>query len=272
MGTTARRRLLAVLLTVALVAGGVVVWKATMTQEQLTGSDPTAAQWERFAATRVFFGHQSVGANVLTGLAALGHDAIVESSVAVPGQDGMVLHAFLGTNGDPQSKLDAFVDVIDGGMDAVIDVAILKFCYVDVDAGTDVAALVNSYTEVIAALQSRHPDITFLYATVPLTTARDLKATVKSWIGRDAGMGPEDNVARQEFNAEMRRRFGNSDLLFDIAAVEAGIDKGVSAKTHSGHDYYVLNDSFAADPGRLNAQGARAAASEFVRTVNEAVE
>lgn len=272
MQTRVKRRLAVGLLAAALVVAGAVVWRGTMGTEQLDVHEPSASQLDAAAGTRLFFGHQSVGGNLLAGLADLdgfGDSGlrIVESRDAEDVTAGAVVHAALGVNGDPQSKLDAFAEVMDAGMADAVDFALLKFCYVDVDAGTDTAGLVDAYVQTVAGLQVRHPEVTFLYATVPLTTARDMKATVKSWLGRDAGMGPEDNVARQEFNAALRERFGGTGLLFDIAAVQAGGDASGAPRTHGGDDYYVLHDSFAADPGHLNEAGSRAAASELIRTI-----
>ncbi|WP_448258207.1 hypothetical protein [Microbacterium aurum] len=275
MHAIVRRRVAVGLIVGTLIVAGVVIGRGMVSGGRLQVTELSSAHLDTAAGARVFFGHQSVGANVISGigaLAATGHGwSVVESSVAPSGDDGALIHAYVGLNGDPQSKLDAFAEVIDGGMGASVDAALLKFCYVDVTAATDVPALLDAYTQTLAQLQARHPDVTFLYATVPLTAARDLKATVKSWLGRDEGMGPEDNIARQQFNSALRDRFGGTGLLFDIAAVEAGIDQGVAPSAQGGNGYYVLHDSFAADPGHLNDAGARAAASEFVRVVASAV-
>ncbi|WP_315549292.1 hypothetical protein [Microbacterium aurum] len=265
-------RIVAAAIALVVIAAGVVVWRGMMRVEPLSVAEPRRADLRSLANTSVFFGHQSVGANVLHGLAALDGSAeagirIVESTDARDVAVGTVVHAHMGVNGDPQSKIDAFLEVMDAGMADAVDVALLKFCYVDVTAETDVAAVFAAYTAAIADLQARHPDTTFLYATVPLATARDLKGTIRSWLGRDAGMGPEDNVARQQFNAAVRDRLAGTDLLFDIAAVESGMDQGVSPRSHAGADYYVLDDSFAADPGHLGEAGSRAAAAELVRTI-----
>lgn len=267
-----KRMFAAALIVVILVAVGIATGRAMMSTDQLRAVAPTTAELQLAANTRVFFGHQSVGANVLSGLDALtiGEASgfrVIETRRAPAGTGGTIAHAHLGSNGDPQSKIDDFRTVMDAGMADAVDVALLKFCYVDVTAGTDVDGLMSAYTQAMTDLQRRHPNVTVLYATVPLTTARDLKATVKSWFGRDQGMGPEDNAARERFNAALRERFADSGLLFDIAAVEAGRDPGGDGRTSQRNGVPVLHDSFAADPGHLNQVGAQAAAAELVRTV-----
>lgn len=273
MRSAVLRRVAAAAIVVALVVAIVAVWRGLMRTEPLSVKEPSDSELQSVASTTMFFGHQSVGANVLDGLAALERlensgIRIVESTDPADAGVGTVVHAHVGVNGDPQSKIDAFVKVMDAGMADAVEIALLKFCYVDVTVDTDVEAVFAAYTEAVARLQAHHPDTTFLYATVPLATARDLKATVTSWFGRDAGMGPEDNVARQRFNAALREHVAGTGLLFDIAAVESGMDQSVPARSHDGQDYYVLDDSFATDPGHLNEAGARAAAAELVRVID----
>lgn len=248
------------------------VWRITMKADPPVVTDPSREELISFAETRVFFGHQSVGSNVLTGLQQLGADVgaavhIVETSTAVPGEGGLIAHSYVGVNGDPMGKLEAFADTMDGPSLGPVDVALVKLCYVDVTAETDVEAVFAAYVRTIDALQLRHPETTFLYATVPLVTERDMKAVIKSWLGRNAGMDPADNVARQRFNALMRDRYSDSAVLFDIAAVEAAMDQAPASRAADGDIYYALNDAYAADPGHLNALGARAVAGELVRVV-----
>ncbi len=102
-----------------------------------------------------------------------------------------------------------------------VDVALLKLCYVDVVAGTDVDAVFAAYSALMDELERKHPSVRFLYTTVPLSTDRGWKSIVKSWIGRDDQMGPADNIARERYNELVRARYGASGRLFDIAAVEA---------------------------------------------------
>lgn len=263
--------LVAVVLVVAMTAI-FTVWRSGMRTENPEVTDPTGAELLDFAGARVFFGHQSVGSNVLSALESMGATGgvalkVVESTASVPAEGGVVVHAHVGVNGDPRGKLEAFAEMIDAGVAGAIDVALVKLCYVDITADQDVDAVFDEYVRTVGELQRRHPEITFLYATVPLVTDRDLKRVVKSWFGRDAGMGPEDNLARQHFNAAMRDRLGESGLLFDIAEVEAAMDQAPTERAIGGETYYVLHDAFSADPGHLNELGARAAAAELVRVV-----
>src|ERR1041384_7847880 len=105
-----------------------------------SAADPALrADLERIASARVFFAHQSVGANVLSGLARLAEREKVEVTI----EDMLVPE-----NGAPARKLRGLEEALDRRAGAV-DVALLKFCYVDITPQTNVAALFESYRATI---------------------------------------------------------------------------------------------------------------------------
>ncbi len=236
---------------------------------------PTPAQDELvdFGQTRVFFGHQSVGANVISGVQAVFAEAgapapvVLETRDAAAARGGFLAHAYVGVNGDPLGKLADFTSALSGPMGDQVDVAVLKFCYVDVVAGTDVQALFDAYSRTMTELEASHPGIRFLYTTVPLTTDWSWKQVLKSWIGQDDQMGPADNVARERYNRLIRERYGSSGRLFDIAAVEATMVQDPMSRKDGDQTYYVLNSRLASDAGHLNELGQRAAAVAFIDAV-----
>ena len=117
------------------------------------------------------------------------------------------------------------------------------------------------------AIAARHPRVRLVYTTVPLTTDRSWKAKVKAAIGSPDRRGPADNLVRHRYNTLVRERYGSSGRLFDIAGVEATLDREPMLRRLGGQGYHVLNRDLASDAGHLNAEGARAAAAEFVRVV-----
>jgi len=234
---------------------------------------PSAADLAAVAGARVLFGHKSVGANILSGIAPLYRDAgvpaprVVEAREPVdPGQP-FLAHTQVGQNRDPLGKLADFDALLDGPLAEAVDVALVKLCYADVDAGTDVAAVFDRYTATMDALAARHPRLRLVYTTVPLTTDRSWKGKVKAALGSADRRGPADNLARHRYNTLVRDRYGASGRLFDIAAVEATLDGPAMVRRLGGEEYHVLNRDLSADAGHLNADGARAAAAQFVRVV-----
>jgi len=263
-------------MVVLLVAGVALVWwgRSPGVTPSAQIDAPSSAQLQSAARLRVLFGHQSVGANVIDAVPAVfgsgGVTAprIVETREPVASDAGFIAHAYVGENGDPLGKLSDFSRILDGPLGGEVDVAMVKLCYVDIDASTDVDMVFDAYVRTMADLAERHPGVRFLYTTVPLTADRDVKARVKAVLGRGDRMGPADNRARQRYNQLVRQAYGRTGRLFDIAAVESTMLQGTATKRGRGEDaYYVLNDNLRSDRGHLNAQGAEAAAGELVRVL-----
>jgi len=276
MTRSSRTKVLILGTLLALIAVGSVVW---LTQERDSGMTvnatmPPGDELRAFAASRVFFGHQSVGANVIDGVertffaaGTAGLLTVTETREPVSTEGGFLAHAYVGVNGDPYGKLTDFQALLDGPVGSKLDIALLKFCYVDVVAETDVDAVFTAYSSMMADLERSHPSVRFLYTTVPLTTDRGWKSTIKSWIGDDDHMGPADNLARQRYNELVRLRFGSTGRLFDIAAVEATLAQDPTERHTGSQVYYVLNKALAADAGHLNDLGGGLAATELIRVV-----
>src|SRR3954467_7751700 len=83
---------------------------------------------------------------------------------------GTLAHFFVPENGDPLGKLANFKKALGGGSAA--DIALIKFCYVDIDAATDASALFAHYQQTLAELRAANPRTTFVHVTLPLTTAQ----------------------------------------------------------------------------------------------------
>lgn len=210
------------------------------------------------ARTKVFFGHQSVGGNVIEAIPRVYADHGASAPQIVNGRgpagaQGYFSHASVGQNGMPQSKIADFDAQLRSGIGSQVDVAFMKFCYVDVLATTDVDALFATYRSTMAALERDFPDVAFVHVTVPLTTADQA-----------------DNAARERLNNLIRRQYGSA-RLFDIAAVESTAPGGGRVSgTYRGQRYYALYDGYAADSGHLNATGAAAAASALLAVIARA--
>ncbi|WCD92924.1 SGNH/GDSL hydrolase family protein [Microbacterium sp. nov. GSS16] len=254
---------------------GIGVWfVAPKPTDQVALPEVREAQLDTLAGTAVLFGHQSVGMNVLDGIAALYRDAgreppaIIDVGAdpdAVPATPA-IEHAFVGVNGDPSSKFAAFRELVESAAGAGADVAFVKLCYLDVTAGTDTEAVFAEYHALMTELEAEHPDITFLYTTVPLTTDRSWRANLKALVGIDDQMGPADNRARERYNALVRAEYGGS-RLFDVAAVQATLATAPEVRDQRGEKYHVMNAALSADAGHLNEAGGRIAAVELVRII-----
>ncbi|MFE7228060.1 hypothetical protein ACFU7D_24920 [Nocardioides sp. NPDC057577] len=231
---------------------------------------PTDDELRAVGETKVLFGHQSVGADILDGVArvyagaSVAAPVIADVSSGEDAPDGTLMHACLGVNGEPLSKFAAFAEMLDTPVAEGVDVALMKLCYVDITASTDVQAVFDAYTSMMADLEAAHPDVRFLYTTVPLTADRGWKSKVRALLGGDDRMGPADNVARERYNTMVREKYAASGRLVDIAAVESA---GTDERSQDGHTYHVLNQSLTLDRGHLNEAGSEAVAAELLKTV-----
>lgn len=224
----------------------------------------------RIARRRVFFGHQSVGHDIIEGLAELAGEFSIHLNVRdirdteVP--DGPVFaHARIGRNGDPASKMDHFGRLLDEGLGRTMDAALAKLCYVDVTAETDTEALARLHDQVLDELRQRFPRLGLIPVTVPLTAAR---SGVREWVARALGHtdpAGADNRARARFNQHLRERHGASGILFDLAAVETGRNQPPDGQSGDREtDIPVLHPTYTHDGGHLNARGRRIAATALV--------
>ena len=277
----------AVVASAALVAAGVAVWAAlslgtdkekSMTSQRgsVVGSDITTQELAEASHARVFFGHQSVGMNILDGVPGdySSHGMVapmIEQIGTGPGiVPGGIDHAFIGENGKPLLKIQDFDAKLRSGIGDSVDVAMMKFCYVDVDSTTNVDELFAAYRTTMADLQQAFPNVTFVYATVPLTTDPGRLSTLKSWIKGTSGSSQADNAARERLNELIRHEYSGQHL-FDLAAVESTAPDGTrAAGTYDGQPYFRLYDGYASDPGHLNEEGARVAATEWLKSIAQA--
>jgi hypothetical protein len=204
---------------------------------------------------RVFFAHQSVGANLLQGLQQLGAalpglaPALLESARPEPIASGVWQHARLGQNGLPLLKLERLREWIDAGLGARVDVVLFKLCYADVGPATQVEDLHAVLMKTLEGLRERFRDTRFVPMTVPLTAPpRGLRAHLKRCLLLPPG-GAAENARRHALNERLR---AHQSPLFDLAAYEALDPSGVRAEVSlGGQKVPVLAPQNTSDGGHL---------------------
>ena len=224
-----------------------------------------AGQWAPLRQKTIFFGHQSVGFDIVAGLRDLAarHAEVTLNLVETkdPGEveGAMLAHERVGHNFDPQSKIAEFRRLLEGGLGEKVDIAFFKFCFVDLGRGSDPEAVLASYCETMAALKARFPQVVFLHVTVPLCGPPQrlkgmLKASIKRLIGRPPVL--EENEVRARYNALLRERFAGKEPFFDLARYET---LGPTGRPHysirQGRKVPVLVRAYTDDGGHLNQVG-----------------
>ena len=242
-----------------------------MSASQLVShADVPAATWDQLTETRIYFGHQSVGGNIVEGLRELAPARselplrIVHSRDRSAGNG--LFEFFIGENGHPDSKTNDFAAALQQIDDGAPAIAVFKYCYLDITPETNVEHLFASHRKALREMRVRHPNLTFIHVTAPLTRVETgPRSLVKSLLGKTAGR--DANVKRNAFNAMLRREY-EGEPIFDLAKVESTRPDGSRSFFRNGPDVvYTLAPDLTDDGGHLNAAGRRVAAEEFVAVI-----
>jgi hypothetical protein len=192
---------------------------------QATGGGGTVtaipAALSALSTKRIVFAHASVGSNIKAGIETIldGNAAPKPSFVSFtyptvsPGAltAGKIGEVAWGDalNQRPFEKVAAFQSFMNGGgMGAVSDIAMMKFCFVDFDAGpTSVettaraAELFAAYQSMVSAVQAAHSGVKLVHFTSAITQA--------------------DNTRREAYNNLIRSAYASTGRLFDLADIES---------------------------------------------------
>jgi hypothetical protein len=232
----------------------------------------TEDDWLKLSREKIYFGHQSVGFNIIDGVKELlkvnsPHVAlnIVETRNVTDFQRPIFAHSKIGENTKPLLKVDDFVVAMDSGIGNGADVACFKFCYVDITKNSDVKAIFDYYKKRMQYLEEKYPRTSFIHITVPLTTIQTgLKVRIKKLLGRYQD-DSEDNVKRNEFNDLMRQHYEGKKPLFDLARIEATYPNNTYEQFKwNDATYQSLVSQYSSDGGHLNEAGQKIVALGFL--------
>lgn len=240
--------------------------------ESRVSEDAYRALLSQMGNARIFFGHQSVGYNVLDGISEFAADAglpppdMIDSREPSSEADNAVYHSKIGKNGDPLAKISDFDALLRAGFASQVDIAFMKLCYVDFSYDTDAQAIFEAYRNTLGTLERDYPELRIVYTTVPLK-ASGFKDRIKRVLGRPTD-SREVNIVRERFNALVRAEYAGKKPLFDIAMSEATGQNGrVLKRQHDNTQYYELRREYTTDLGHLNATGRRQTAMTLLETL-----
>jgi hypothetical protein len=221
-----------------------------------------SGRWEALGRKNVFFGHQSVGQNVVVGLSEILDENpeiklnIVESIEFNGMASGNFFHGKVGQNTRPLSKIESFSEIITTNEGKNIDIALIKFCYVDLMAQSDPVELFDAYTTAMETLRQRIPEIVFIHVTIPIESVpRGAKNMIKEGVKkalRRPGVN-ERNLVRHRYNEMLRSTYEGKEPIFDIARLESTNPEGCTVFRAVGSEKAPFMDArFTADGGHLN--------------------
>ena len=233
--------------------------------------------WQKLAQKRIYFGHQSVGYNILDGIRDVMKEDqriklnIVEINNPSEITGPILAHSKVGKNTDPKSKSDAFMTLIAGTSPNNPDIAFLKYCYVDVDARSDVNRIFADYKKTIDQLRKDYPRMAIVHFTIPLATSpTTIKTKIKTLVGKKDIWEYNDNIKRNEFNEKLRKEYGGKEPLFDLADIESTYPDGSKSTFRvAGKTYYSMVPGYTTDGGHLNETGRKVVARELLSMLSE---
>lgn len=222
---------------------------------------------ERIAQRKIFFGHQSVGENLIEGVEKLSKMANVPVKIekvkaARDVNRAMIGNAYIAENEYPLKKLKSFEEYM-GTKQTDLDIALMKFCYVDIKADTDSKILFEYYQATIERLKVKNPGTIFVHVTAPLTSEKTgPKEFVKRLLGRG---GSAVNVRREEYNMLLRKTYQGREPIFDLARIESTAPDGKAVTVEwNGIVAPAMDSLYTDDGGHLNDEGKLRAARELI--------
>jgi hypothetical protein len=235
--------------------------------------------WTKLADKKIFFGHQSVGYNIIDGIKDIINERnyiklnVIETHELSAFDRPVFAHSQVGMNTKPFSKIKSFEEIMDSGVGSKVDIAFFKFCYVDIMRNSDPRKIFDAYSAALKELKDRYPATKFLYVTVPINSVpkgikKNLKHLVKSIIGKPGFV--EDNLMRRSYNELLRNAYADSGTLFDLALVESINTGGYRCHVYKGAEkVYVMAPEYTDDGGHLNSLGRRKAAEQLLKILAE---
>src|SRR5690606_5804097 len=222
-------------------------------------SEISDAEWSALSSQRIFFGHQSVGRDIMLGVERVLEQhpeialALVRTDDPAAVDGAAFIEARIGRNREPATKTEAFLNVLGRGFGDEFGVlAMYKFCYVDINRDTDPEQLFSEYAGAIEDTRDRFPGVTIVHFTMPLMTANDgLGERIRTALGLPTQT--RLNPIRNRYNELVRERYAGTAPVFDLARLESTRADGSSAFTrHGGREIPMLAAEWTSDGGHLN--------------------
>ena len=240
--------------------------------------DITEIKWNNLAQKNIYFGHQSVGSNIVAGMEeVIQENTQIKLNIDKTNKGAYYqftsptfLHNAIGENQDPFSKIDDFQNNIENKFETKPDIAFFKFCFVDFDPRTDIDAVFSHYKNTMASLKKNYPNITFVHVTVPLTCyapgpsgwVKRSKDIIKKIIGKQ---NLYNFSSANIYNQKLREEYSGKEPLFDLALFESTYPDGTRAQYQKDNKIlFELVQYYTDDGGHLNKPGRKFIAEQLL--------
>lgn len=226
-----------------------------------------------FQNTNVYFGHKSVGKNVIEGIKEIAQaNSISNLSILKLDEDEKLtqnyfVHSSIGKNGDPISKIEEFRKNIELLINENLKVAMMKFCFADFDINSDINGIFQRYVTEIDSIKNDYPDLFIIHFTVPLKAEKSFLGKLKAFAKGESNKNFYDNLARNKYNDLIYSNF-SADNIFDIAKIESTYPDGErEIKNLKGNQCYFMINEYSRDGSHLNEIGQKLVAKELINHI-----
>jgi len=244
-----------------------------MLKQNNLGEEELKNMLQHIAINRVFFGHQSVGSNILDGIKDQATNSTINLGIHTLSQHKQletgITHSRIGTNQDPISKFRAFDLLLEEGVASSADLALLKLCYIDINSETDTNSLFDTYSSFSEKWRANFPELPIVICTVPLTyQRRSIIGKTLSLLGQKS-KNSLDNLTREQFNKRLKEYHGPAHC-FDLAQLEATMPDG-SCSYAPRTKIPQLYPGYTSDGGHLSSEGKTHIARALIQFLSAAL-
>ncbi|MBN1599797.1 MAG: hypothetical protein JW894_15995 [Bacteroidales bacterium] len=219
---------------------------------------------------KFIFGHQSVGYNIMDGVNLLEEKTGINLNVRETRdfksfQEPGLIHFAVGSNKDPNSKVDDFVKLMNEISVDSNAIASFKFCYIDIRRFDNVDSVFGYYKENMLKLKELYPEAKmFLFTSPYRAIQKGPKGLLKKIMGKPAGE-VENNIRRAKFNEMLIDELSSEFPVFDLGKVESTRPDGQPFTFKwKGKTYPSIYPKYTFDRGHLNKFGSEVVATNLI--------
>lgn len=221
----------------------------------------SAAQWDMISQKRIYWGHRSIGSNIINGIRDLVQKypqikvKISRPEDGIRADEGCVIHYRVGQQASPETIALDFMALSDTAVQRDIDFVLAGFT--PFYGEKDMDGILSDYKAAVGFLKKKYPDTIFIHETFPLLHSETTwKTRIKKILGRSGTWEYARNIRINEFNKRLREAYLDKEPFFDIAKIQSTLPDGSrSVFTLAGERYYHMVRDYTYDNYHLNEKG-----------------
>ena len=232
--------------------------------------DVAISKWGQLSRKKIYFGHRSVGNNIIDGIKNLiGENPQIKLNITQPTdkiekKNGFFMHSMIKQNASPKIIAIDYEQLQENLNGSSFDIVLIRFTpFYD---ETEMDGIFADYKQALNQLKNKYPNTIFIHGTYPLTRS---KTTWKTWIKKIIGKKEiweyDQNIKVNEFNNSLRKEYLGKDPFFDLARFQSTYPDGRrSTFTKEGKTYFHMVPDFTYDNVHLNENARRMIAERLL--------